>query len=383
MRTMLAAAACAVVLATLMIGPGCDGGDGGTTSEGTSTTTTTSGGGAGGQGGADTTTGTAGGGGRGGEGGGGQGGGQQAGCEGTMANGLVLAANALFLGETAFDGTPSPTAWRQIGFNVDGLVSTPQSQNVCQPRAGATMQIHDDGDTGVDNAFGKSIVPILSALVPSPSDEATTAILEGRHTMLVHLEGLGQAPTQTMIPARVYAGSEIPAPPAFDGSDCRPVDPVSLQDPADVSSAAVLYPESLVVSNEWSSGAVAQAPLALRLFLIGYSLDLTIHQPRMRFDLSAAHDGAVNGHLGGLLLLPELEEAFRRLFGTLDPALCSGATVESIMNQIRQASDILADGTQDPAQTCDAITIGVGFTMAPVQLGAAAAPTPVVDPCMP
>jgi len=41
----------------------------------------------------------------------------------------------------------------------------------------------------------------------------------------------------------------------------------------------------------------------------------------------------------------------------------------------------MSDGTQDPTQTCDGISIGLGFDGALVQVGAAVAPTSPPNPC--
>ena len=44
------------------------------------------------------------------------------------------------------------------------------------------------------------------------------------------------------------------------------------------------------------------------------------------------------------------------------PGNCPGTpTTDSILTQIIQASDILANGTQDPTKPCSAVTIGLGF----------------------
>ena len=52
------------------------------------------------------------------------------------------------------------------------------------------------------------------------------------------------------------------------------------------------------------------------------------------------------------------------------------------MDSIRQASDILKDGTQDPNEECDGISVGLGFEAKAVVVGdIAPAPQPVPDPC--
>jgi len=62
--------------------------------------------------------------------------------------------------------------------------------------------------------------------------------------------------------------------------------------------------------------------------------------------------------------------------------LCMGPTIDSLLAQMTQASDILADGSQDPAQTCNGISIGLGFKMKPVQIGVIAPPgPPPPNPC--
>ena len=71
------------------------------------------------------------------------------------------------------------------------------------------------------------------------------------------------------------------------------------------------------------------------------------------------------------------------LAGTLSPEFCNGGpTVESILNQIRQASDIMSDGSQQAGTPCTGISIGLGFDATEVTVdgvGAAAMPQP--DPC--
>jgi hypothetical protein len=76
-----------------------------------------------------------------------------------------------------------------------------------------------------------------------------------------------------------------------------------------------------------------------------------------------------------------LSAAIQQLAGTFDAALCSGATIDSLLAEIAQASDILQDGTQDPTRTCDGISIGLGFTGSLVKLGAPVAVPPPPNPC--
>jgi hypothetical protein len=48
---------------------------------------------------------------------------------------------------------------------------------------------------------------------------------------------------------------------------------------------------------------------------------------------------------------------------------------------VAQAPDILADATQDPTKTCDAISIGIGFEAVAVQLGPVQPMSPPLPAC--
>ena len=77
-----------------------------------------------------------------------------------------------------------------------------------------------------------------------------------------------------------------------------------------------------------------------------------------------------------------LVDDLRAVAGQFDPSLCTGPTFEGFAEQIRQASDMLM-GAQDPAQTCTAISVGIGFTATGVSLGTAVDVPPLPDPCEP
>jgi hypothetical protein len=356
-----------------------------TAGEATATSSSSSSGGGDG-GAATTTTSTSSAGGAGGEaGGGGAGGYPPISCEVTPTTGLVLAVNKLYLGNTNPDDTPDKTnGWKQYGFNIDGLISTVASNDLCQPSNGAApVTVYPDGDNGIDNSFGKNVLPILLSLDPAPQNEINASLQAGGPTLVAYLADLGPDPDQGPIDARVYWSEQTAAPPVFDGSDCYPIDPASLVDPSDIQSASARFDQSSLSGDMWTSGP-PPATVVLTLSVDGYPLRLTIREARLSFNLSPGHDSAEGGQLGGVLDTEELVTSLRALIGTFQPSLCEGSTIEAILNQVRQAQDILSDGTQDPTQVCNAISIGLGFTMAPVSLGSVGPPVLVPpDPCAP
>ena len=347
-----------------------------------SPTTSSSSSGTGGEGGATTTSSSSGGaGGTGGDGGAG-GASPPITCEVTPTTGVVLALSKLYIGNKDPDDTPNEAnGWRQYGFDIDGLISTDQSQDLCQPNSGAPPSTpYPDGDAGIDNSFGRNILPILLSLDENADVLINDTLQAGEGTLLLHLADLGPDADQAPIAARLYGGAKTAATPVFDGADCWPVSPESLQDPADITTPRVSFDQSALAGNAWTSGSTGTVVLSLPV--AGFPLVLTIHEARLTFNLSADHVSAGGGQLGGVLDTEEFAAAIRTLAGSFDASLCDGAALEGILAQIRQASDILADGTQDPAVTCSGISIGLGFELSQVSLGSIAPITPPApDPC--
>ena len=293
----------------------------------------------------------------------------------------AFALKKLYFGDTNPDGTPDKTnGWKQYGVNVDGKVSTASSVDLCQPINNASkLKVYPDGNDGIDNAFGQNVLPLFLGLMSDFSTQANQGITAGNATFLLLLDGLTGAADQGPIPAYYYEGSTLAVSPAFDGGDCWPVTPESLATPGSLISAKTSFPQSTLVQNHWSSGSTAD--LGISLFFGGGVLPLLIHHARIEMKVSPAHDGVVLGVVGGVLDTKELSLAIKVLAGNFDPSLCAGPTIGSILAQIGQASDILVDGTQDPALPCNGISIGLGFEMKEVQLGGVGPMAPVEATC--
>jgi hypothetical protein len=71
---------------------------------------------------------------------------------------------SLVMTRVNFGDSSTPDAWKQIGFNLDGKVTTATSADVCQLVAGANPAAQDDGQGGIDNGFGENLCPIFDTL---------------------------------------------------------------------------------------------------------------------------------------------------------------------------------------------------------------------------
>ncbi len=274
-----------------------------------------------------------------------------------LGDGWVV--SRLRLGDTDTAGNLSNTAWKSIGVDLDGLSSTKDSPDHCQPQGQANPgSVKTDGDGGIDNSFGANILPILLGLDSGLSNNQQAYIDSGRSLVVV------TGPVSQDVPALL--GSLTGARYGYDGT-------------FDVVAPWFAYDDSYVggIPRCSLTGSVTAGKLdvtgtgfwELRLQLPMTELVLEVRHTRVVANVSAGSEPTLDGGmLAGLVKTDDFIEAMRQAIGRLDPNLCDGSTFDSIASQIRSASDIRADSTNgDPGQPCDAISIGLGVTLRAVE----------------
>lgn len=296
---------------------------------------------------------------------------------------VAFGISELFLGDTDRDGRPNVgSAWRQYGFNLDGQVTTNDYSKHCTPVGNISPNlVFSDGDNGIDNSFGQTIMPIILPFAMDASDQLNSGIKEGTFSIIIETRGLGSDAEYNPLPSVLFAGSDGPNPAAFDGNDEWFVVPELLDDPTDPTSAKIRFPNAYLIDNTWVSGP-DKVTINLSLNVAGFSLSLPISNALISMDLDADHSGATGGVIAGILPTDQLVTELKKIAGSISADLCEGTTFDSIANQLRQASDIMADGSQDPNSECDGISIGLGFSMSQVKIaGVADEAMPPDDPC--
>lgn len=124
------------------------------------------------------------------------------------------------------------------GVEISGVGKPDGLTGLCAPQHGAPAAgVHRDGQDGIDNAFGRTILPLILGVDPRFDGEIAGEIAAGGTTLLVDLDGLGAGADYTGMTARLYTGAPLGRAPAYDGSDAWPVRSDSLRDPGDVGSA--------------------------------------------------------------------------------------------------------------------------------------------------
>jgi len=298
----------------------------------------------------------------------------------------TFALNSISLGEADRGGNKNKDAWKSYGYNLDSRITnvttaqSPDLGTVCKRAQGAPATVHQDGDQGTDNAFGKEILKLLDPFTPTPSKSLTDAIAAGDFTIMLKIKGLTDdaAQTNTGLSGNLLVGGAFSdddtVRPTFTTADDWPY----IADPQ-VSIAGAYINKGVFVNGKGG------AQVKLSLSISGQSLSLTINKAIITFKHNPGSNSLEEGTIAGVINTEEFVTGISSVAGRFSKDLCSGSTVEGIKGSIRQASDMLADGTQDPGRACDGISVGLGFTAKRVgnptkQTTVGAAPP---DPCDP
>ena len=290
----------------------------------------------------------------------------------------VYAINQLFLGETNRANVPTKDAWKDYGYNIDGLTTTKTDTNVCTRQGGADPAKQEDGNGGIDNAFGRTVLGFILGLVPTPSKTINDSIQGGSFTVLLEIKGMSDDPKQTNtgLSGRLLVGGAFSADPmkkpTFSPTDDWPyrADPI------------VPITGAYINNGTFVNGA-GGATVQLALFIQGVQLSLTINRAAITFDHDQPND-ITNGTISGVINTEELVTGIEKVAGRISTQLCGGSTLDTIKQTIRQASDIISDGSNKAGVNCDAISIGLGFNGKRIgpAMTLAKDTTPPPDPCL-
>lgn len=281
-------------------------------------------------------------------------------------------------------GEDSTRDWARYGFDLDRKLTTTTSTDVCRRVRGAPAMTQRDGDFGIDNSFGQNVVPMLRALAADPrtlSEASTTSIRHGGFTLQLEITGLDGTPAQTNVglATQVFASSVFDpggASPTFTRGEAWPArNDLLAPDVGDSLTSKYSFRDGYVTDGTFVSGG---GELVLGAVFMGEPIDLHL---RSAIIAGRVEGDGMTGTLAGAIDAAELVDAATRVAGRLNENLC-GSAFDVMALELLQASDLLLDGSNDPAKTCDAISIGVGFTARRIANPSRSAPPDVRPACV-
>lgn len=297
----------------------------------------------------------------------------------------LLAMSKVYYGDTDTSGLTSNDAWQRFGLNIDGKVTSTCATDVCTLVGGAAKDTQLDGDNGIDNSFGSNVLPIIEAFDSSLfSVGANQALAAGDATMLLQLDGTGADSSYTPLPGALYHAAPTTSTPHWDGTDVRDVDTASLVG-GSISQPVAVVSGGYMNQRTWVGvPATGTAYLDMHLTIDGYPMPpVPIQHVQIVMQVAADGSSATQGTLAGIVRASDAGAWARRwMYAAGSTSLCFATAAQAVVQQIEQASDIMADGSNGPGQQCDGISVGLGFEATAVKLGQARTlpATPVPPP---
>ncbi len=297
----------------------------------------------------------------------------------------VFALSKLYLGDTDRAGVDGPAAWKKYGYDLDGVATRTARQATCKPIGDGSVVL--DGEGGIDNSFGQTILSQLKQVAPGfsePTKTVTESLTGGTFTLLLDTTGLDDSPTQTAtgLSGQLFVGGKLEPAPKFDGTDDWPVLGDLLVDKTDPSKGSkVTFTESYVTNGVWVNGTKSDITLAIGVQ--GVSLNLKIRNAIVSAKHSAP--GALTeGTVAGFISVAEIVDTIGKVAGRLSPDACPGKPLFQTVKDIIEANADIRLAGPDSTKSCDAISIGLGFeakaVKAPTKV--AAEPPASPDPCV-
>jgi cysteine-rich repeat protein len=316
------------------------------------------------------------------------------------------------IGATRPDGSQAADAWQSIGFDLDGVCTNsatckgPQNALSCHP---ATAQVPYDGELCRDNAFASlqqlvAAVPEVGTRFGISEDALNCNLWRGTYTVVLKISGYNGQVDDSQVRVDYYASPGLERPPAWqcpqDGFRSKyPMWRTSSEWHVDSSALMqpIAAPGSLPNSNVADANAyvhdgylVAQLPADTTLRLAGDAnpyrgLAIKTQQALLVGNLYRAQDATWHirdGLAAGRIRSSDLITTFREV------GLCEGdaslnAFYGSLVEYATDDADVLADGSNDPARGCDAISMGIAFEAAQITPGTASDLVPLVECCKP
>ena len=330
------------------------------------------------------------------------------------------AVHQLYLGDTDRTGITNSAAWKAYGYNLDNLVTTKTSTDVCTLTAGASKVTQADGNGGIDNSFGENILPIVITTAGSDAaQKINTSIQDGAFTIMTYVTGFDDTASNTtsatgltglLLAGGSYADQHDGGAPTWDTTTNWPIVPTIMNGCSPttgcgagctygsaagacsvnpLTAATITFPTAYQAGGTFVNGS--PSTLALNLSIGGQSLSINVHSALITF-APKAPGSITDGTIAGVLITTELVSALQSVAGNISTSLCSGSAFQSIAQQIEQASDIVIDTTSGAVSNsagpmCNGISIGLGFegteiaapTSSDIEAVSAAAPNPCAD----
>jgi len=293
--------------------------------------------------------------------------------------------------------------WRDIGFNLDNLISVnPAPEVECLPPAFPDAQPLLDGNEGIDNAFGAELFPLVKVVLPELDETAVDSATSGLGVVILRVRGWNGTRNDPRVDVTITqsvdgapsGGAEEPPEVRFEGREAIDVATDEMLPPPawDGDDWFWVRDDTLFMDDlerplvRDDNAYVADGMIVARL------------PDRVDITFSAESQG-IRFRLTDAIAVAELSDDFQTLprvtiggrWSILDMldtvaavGVCEGDTEFTILsNQLNNIADIRSvPGSGGSGVSCDAMSLGVTFAGLRGRIAGVAPAAPLPNRCL-
>ncbi|MEO7094989.1 MAG: hypothetical protein ABI175_17150 [Polyangiales bacterium] len=293
---------------------------------------------------------------------------------------VVYEVSYFRLGVSTRDGEEDPDAWKQYGFDLDGIctseLQSETSEGTCLREPKSKVNVLADGDHCIDNNFGSQLVPLVKVLGGDLEKNLVDGLAKGGATLVIQLRDLEQTGADPSVPGALFAGKSASGASLLDGTDVMDVDETSVVDHDLTKPIAVLDGKVEVIDGKRVWSARAETMSLPVVFIAGATGAIPVRDVRLEIDLETGR-----GTVGGYSLIADIATIVNALLAK--NKICPGSIIyDSAQTNVGQGVDMPAALPHDPTAPCVSISLGIGFEVTKASLGKVyPTPPPPVDNC--
>jgi len=295
-----------------------------------------------------------------------------------------MAITSTRLGSLDLAGALDPDAWRDIGYDLDGTCTgteTCPGADSLPSCASTVPQVSVDGNHCRDNTFGRleftaALVPELARKYGLSDDAFNCALCVGHYNYILKVSDYNGEAEDDRVRVDLYPSQGLPTPLPWDCRDpswkTRPcftpemafaVERTSMVDPRPGPDLppAKSFDDAAYVRDGY---LVLRFPPRFVVWFPGYRALVTAYPITLETGVASARivRGPDNvwrlqdGIIAGRSLAADIIRGFRQI------GFCEADDNYALMTDfVSKNLDVHADGRRDPAATCDAMSVGIGF----------------------
>ena len=259
------------------------------------------------------------------------------------------------------DGVPDLNAWRRYGYDLDGHATSRDDSRynratACPRVSGSRIDVLEDGEHGIDNAFAHHFMSVVKSLMSDVETVTNERVAAGGYTFVLRLDNVG-ADDNANVPGALWLVGPRGTKPRFTADETWPVAAASETTPLQTFSRGYM------ASGVWVSGELGTETIDVGVPLLGDAVITKLVGGVMTVRVRDGRGGVIAGAIRQQDFLDTMKPSLLRR------GVCpgDGVTFAVYEQTVKQSADMWISAGPGTTAECNALSVGIGFTMKPIE----------------